>query len=33
MDDQTRASAIAMQPTGRLGTPTDIANLARFLLI
>ena len=32
MDDQTRARAIAKQPTGRLGTPTDIANLVRFLL-
>jgi len=32
MDDQTRASGIAMQPSGRLGTPTDVANLVRFLL-
>jgi 3-oxoacyl-[acyl-carrier protein] reductase len=32
MDDQTRASGIAMQPTGRLGTPADVANLVRFLL-
>jgi 3-oxoacyl-[acyl-carrier protein] reductase len=32
MDDATRASAIAEQPTGRLGTPTDTANLVRFLL-
>jgi 3-oxoacyl-[acyl-carrier protein] reductase len=32
MDDQTRASGLAMQPTGRLGTPEDVANLIRFLL-
>jgi 3-oxoacyl-[acyl-carrier protein] reductase len=32
MDNQTRASGIAMQPSGRLGTPTDVANLVRFLL-
>jgi 3-oxoacyl-[acyl-carrier protein] reductase len=32
MDDVTRASAIAMQPTGRLGTPKDVAHLVRFLL-
>jgi 3-oxoacyl-[acyl-carrier protein] reductase len=32
MDDTTRASAIAMQPTGRLGTPEDVAHLVRFLL-
>jgi 3-oxoacyl-[acyl-carrier protein] reductase len=32
MDDQTRADGIAMQPTGRLGTPADAANLVRFLL-
>jgi 3-oxoacyl-[acyl-carrier protein] reductase len=32
MDEATRASAIAEQPTGRLGTPTDTANLVRFLL-
>jgi 3-oxoacyl-[acyl-carrier protein] reductase len=32
MDEATRASAIAGQPTGRLGTPTDTANLVRFLL-
>jgi 3-oxoacyl-[acyl-carrier protein] reductase len=32
MDDQTRASGLAMQPSGRLGTPTDVANLVRFLL-
>ena len=32
MDAATRASGIAKQPTGRLGTPTDTANLVRFLL-
>jgi 3-oxoacyl-[acyl-carrier protein] reductase len=32
MDDDVRASAIAMQPSGRLGTPTDTAHLVRFLL-
>jgi len=32
MDDATRASCIAEQPTGHLGTPTDTANLVRFLL-
>jgi 3-oxoacyl-[acyl-carrier protein] reductase len=32
MDDDIRASGLAMQPTGRLGTPTDVANLVRFLL-
>lgn len=32
MDDQIRASATAMQPSGRLGTPDDVANLIRFLL-
>jgi 3-oxoacyl-[acyl-carrier protein] reductase len=32
MDDATRASGLADQPTGRLGTPTDTANLVRFLL-
>jgi 3-oxoacyl-[acyl-carrier protein] reductase len=32
MDDQTRADGIAMQPTGRLGTPADTTNLVRFLL-
>ena len=32
MNDEIRASGIAQQPTGRLGTPTDIANLIRFLL-
>lgn len=32
MDDQTRASGLAMQPGGRLGTARDTANLVRFLL-
>ena len=32
MDDAIRASGLASQPLGRLGTPRDIANLVRFLL-
>jgi 3-oxoacyl-[acyl-carrier protein] reductase len=32
MTDEIRAAGIAQQPTGRLGTPADIANLVRFLL-
>jgi 3-oxoacyl-[acyl-carrier protein] reductase len=32
MTDEIRASGLAQQPTGRLGTPFDIANLVRFLL-
>lgn len=32
MDDETRDGVIAMQPTGRLGTPADAANLVRFLV-
>ena len=32
MTDDVRAAGIAQQPTGRLGTPADIANLVRFLL-
>lgn len=32
MDDRTRARLVAMQPSGRLGTPVDAANLVRFLL-
>lgn len=32
MDDATRAAVLAQQPTGRLGTPDDVANLVRFLL-
>ena len=32
MDDATRAAVLADQPTGRMGTPDDVANLVRFLL-
>lgn len=32
MDDGVRAAGLAEQPTGRLGTPQDTANLVRFLL-
>ncbi|MHA7987194.1 SDR family oxidoreductase [Rathayibacter sp. CAU 1779] len=32
MDDETRAALTAMQPTGRLGSPHDAANLVSFLL-
>jgi 3-oxoacyl-[acyl-carrier protein] reductase len=32
MTDELRASAVAQQPSGRLGTPVDTANLVRFLL-
>jgi 3-oxoacyl-[acyl-carrier protein] reductase len=32
MTDEIRAAGLAHQPTGRLGTPTDVANLVRFLL-
>jgi 3-oxoacyl-[acyl-carrier protein] reductase len=32
MDDDIRSSGVAQQPTGRLGTPTDVANIVRFLL-
>lgn len=32
MDEAIRASGLASQPLGRLGTPTDVANLVRFLL-
>ena len=32
MDEVTRATCLALQPTGRLGTPEDVANLVRFLL-
>ena len=32
MDDDIRAAGLAMQPTGRLGTPADTANLVAFLL-
>ncbi len=32
MDDETRLACVARQPSGRLGTPADIANLVSFLL-
>jgi 3-oxoacyl-[acyl-carrier protein] reductase len=32
MDDEVRAAGLAQQPTGRLGTPDDTADLVRFLL-
>ena len=32
MTDEIPASGIAQQPTGRLGTPKDTANVVRFLL-
>ena len=32
MTDEIRASGIAQQPTGHLGTPDDTANVVRFLL-
>jgi 3-oxoacyl-[acyl-carrier protein] reductase len=32
MDEPTREALIALQPTGRLGTGADTANLVRFLL-
>jgi 3-oxoacyl-[acyl-carrier protein] reductase len=32
MDDPTRNALIALQPSGRLGTATDTANLVRFLV-
>ena len=32
MDDEIRAAGTAQQPTGRLGTPTDIGRVVRFLL-
>ncbi len=32
MTDEIRASGLAHQPTGRLGTPADTAKLVRFLL-
>jgi 3-oxoacyl-[acyl-carrier protein] reductase len=32
MTEDIRASATARQPTGRLGTPADTANLVRFLV-
>lgn len=32
MTDDVRSAGLAQQPTGRLGTPDDVANLVRFLL-
>jgi 3-oxoacyl-[acyl-carrier protein] reductase len=32
MDQEIRAYLLKRQPTGRLGTPQDIANLVGFLL-
>ncbi len=32
MTGELRAEVLAQQPTGRLGTPADVANLVRFLL-
>lgn len=32
MDDATRATLVERQPTGRLGTPGDVARLVRFLV-
>lgn len=32
MDDVTRAELVKLQPTGRLGTPQDTADLVRFLM-
>jgi 3-oxoacyl-[acyl-carrier protein] reductase len=32
MDDATRDALVAQQPTGRLGTPEDVARLVRFLV-
>jgi len=32
MTDEMRAGCLAQQPTGRLGTPADTANLVRFLV-
>jgi 3-oxoacyl-[acyl-carrier protein] reductase len=32
MTDEIRAAVLSRQPTGRLGTPTDTADLVRFLL-
>lgn len=32
MTDETRATLLGLQPTGRLGTAEDTANLVRFLL-
>ncbi|MFP7834885.1 SDR family oxidoreductase [Marisediminicola sp. LYQ134] len=32
MTDEVRAAALAAQPTGRLGTPADVADLVSFLV-
>ncbi|WP_165068150.1 SDR family oxidoreductase [Marisediminicola senii] len=32
MTEEVRASGIARQPTGRLGTPTDVADMVSFLV-
>jgi len=32
MDDDVRAALTSRQPTGRLGTPDDVAKLVSFLL-
>jgi 3-oxoacyl-[acyl-carrier protein] reductase len=32
MDENTRTACLARQPTDRLGTPGDIANVVSFLL-
>jgi 3-oxoacyl-[acyl-carrier protein] reductase len=32
MDDATRSALLSRQPTGRLGTPEDTADLVRFLM-
>jgi 3-oxoacyl-[acyl-carrier protein] reductase len=32
MNEKSRASLLKRQPTGRLGTPQDVANLVGFLL-
>jgi 3-oxoacyl-[acyl-carrier protein] reductase len=32
MDDETRRTLTAMQPSGRLGTPDDVARTVRFLM-
>jgi 3-oxoacyl-[acyl-carrier protein] reductase len=32
MDDELRAALVGRQPTGRLGTPADVARVVSFLL-
>jgi 3-oxoacyl-[acyl-carrier protein] reductase len=32
MDDQVRQAVVERQPTGRLGTPADVAGTVAFLL-